>query len=88
MQKLLSISTAARPTGSPPQRRLLRVASGVYVGRLAALFADSPGNISLKFADPPYVTWSAPLEVATDAHDSPVLGLHRPGGKHLCCLHE
>jgi hypothetical protein len=71
MHKLLSNSTAARPSGSPPQRRLLRVTSGTFKGRLAALYADSANNISLKYADYPYQTWFEPITVASDAHDSP-----------------
>jgi hypothetical protein len=71
MQKLLSISTAARPSGSPPQQRLLKVPAGVYRGRLAALYADSANNISLKVADYPYQSWSAAQVIASDAHDSP-----------------
>jgi hypothetical protein len=71
MQKLLSISTAARPSGSPPQQRLLKVPSGIYRGRIAALYADSANNISLKVADYPYQSWSAAQVIANDAHDSP-----------------
>lgn len=71
MHKLLSNSTAARPSGSPPQRRLLKVPSGIYKGRLVALYADSAHGIALKYADYPYQSWSEPLTVATDAHDSP-----------------
>jgi hypothetical protein len=71
MQKLLSISTAARPSGSPPQQRLLKVPSGVYKGRIAALYADSANNISLKAADYPYQGWSAAQVIASDSHDSP-----------------
>ncbi len=71
MHKLLSNSTAARPSGSPPQTRLLKVPSGIFKGRLVALYADSANSISLKFADYPYQSWSAAQQIASDAHDSP-----------------
>jgi len=71
MLKLLATSTAARPTGSPPQRRLFRVQSGPFVGRLAALYADSENSIALKYSDYPYQTWSAAQAIASDSHDSP-----------------
>ncbi len=71
MQKLLSISTAARPSGSPPQQRLLKVPSGVYRGRIAAIYADSANNISLRAADYPYQAWSEAQLISNDAYDSP-----------------
>lgn len=71
MQKVLATSTAARPTGSPPQRRLLKVPFGPFAGRLAAVYADSANGIALKYADYPYQSWSAAQAVASDAHDSP-----------------
>jgi hypothetical protein len=71
MHKLLSNSTAARPSGSPPQQRLLRIPSGTFKGRLAALYADSANNISLKYADYPFLIWSEPITIASDAHNSP-----------------
>ena len=71
MHKLLSTSTAARPTGSPPQRKLFKVPGGVHKGRLAALFADSPSSIKLTYSEYPYSSWSAAQAIAGDSHDSP-----------------
>jgi len=71
MHKLLSTSTAARPTGSPPQRRLFRVPGGIHKGRLAALYADSDHSIKLTWSDYPYTVWPAAQAIASDSHDSP-----------------
>ena len=71
MQKLLATSTAARPTGSPPQRRLFKVPSGPFAGRLAALYADSPSGIKLVYSNYPYNNWSAPITVTSDSSDTP-----------------
>ena len=71
MHKLLATSTAAHPTGSPPQRKLLQVPAGVYKGRLAALYADSPGGISLTYADYPHQAWSTAQTIIIDSYDSP-----------------
>lgn len=71
MHKLIATSSAARPTGLPTQRKLLKVPTGVYKGRLAALYADSPGSISLTYSDYPYQAWSTPLVMINDSHDSP-----------------
>ncbi len=70
MHKLLAASTAARPTGSPPQRKLFRIPDGVFAGRLVALFMDSASEISLIYADNPYSSWSAPLQIVDDSADS------------------
>jgi hypothetical protein len=68
-RKLLS-STGSLPLGNAPQKRLLKVASGPYAGRLAALVQSSSTDIKLTFADAPYTSWSTPLTVATDARDA------------------
>ncbi|MEE9553982.1 MAG: hypothetical protein V3W18_06755 [candidate division Zixibacteria bacterium] len=74
MHKLLATSTAARPTGSPPQRKLFRISDGVFAGRLAALYMDSASGISLTYADSPYSSWSTPQQVISDSSDSSFSG--------------
>lgn len=70
MHKLLATSPATRPTGSPPQRKLLKISSGVYAGRLAALYHNSASGISLKYSDYPYQSWSDAQLLVSDANDS------------------
>lgn len=45
--------------------------SGPFAGRLAALYADTPGGIKLIFSDYPYNNWSTPLIVTSDSSDTP-----------------
>ena len=71
MHKLLATSTAARPTGSPPQRKLLRIPNGIFKGRLIALYMDSASGISLTYSDNPYSSWSTPTQILDDSSDSP-----------------
>lgn len=69
MHHLLSVSTALFPLGLATQRKLHRVNSGPYAGRLVALMQTSPTEIKLSWAAPPYTSWSAPLTIASDAAD-------------------
>jgi len=71
MQKKLSESTAANPVGRPPGRMLLKVASGPYRTRLVAIMPTAAGDIKYSWADRPYVTWSTPTTIASDAADKP-----------------
>jgi len=71
MHKLLATSAAARPTGSPPQKKLFRISSGVFAGRLVALYMDSASGISLTWSDPPHTDWSTPVQIISDSFDSP-----------------
>lgn len=71
MHKLIATSAASRPTGSPPQRKLFRVPSGIFKGRLAALYMDSATGISLVHSDYPHQSWSSPQQIISDSLDSP-----------------
>ncbi len=68
-KKLLSTS-AAYPLGNSHQRRLFKVGSGPYSGRLVAIIQSSPTSLHLVYSDPPFVNWSSPLEIAADCADS------------------
>lgn len=80
MQKLLDTSGAARPTGSPPQRALFKVSSGIFKGRLAALYMSSSSVIKLIYSDYPYETWSTPQTIVSDSNDSPFSALMDSAG--------
>jgi hypothetical protein len=71
MHKLLDTSTAAIPTGVPPQRKLLMIESGPYAGRLFCMYNESPGTIAITWADPPYTIWANPYNQVTDSADYP-----------------
>jgi len=84
MQKLLDTSGASRPTGSPPQRTLFRVPSGVFKGRLAALYMSSTSVIKLTFSDYPHENWSTPQTIVSNSNDSPFSAyMDKSGNIHL-----
>ncbi|UCE65310.1 MAG: exo-alpha-sialidase [Candidatus Zixiibacteriota bacterium] len=84
MQKLLDTSGAARPTGSPPQKALFRVPSGVFKGRLAALYMSSTSAVKLIYSDYPYESWSTPQTIVSNSYDSPFSSFMDSGGNiHL-----
>ncbi|MCH9025361.1 MAG: hypothetical protein IH931_08515, partial [candidate division Zixibacteria bacterium] len=69
MQKKITESTTQNALGLPSGRLLLKVPSGAYAGRTAALIQTAAGEIKLYYADSPYSSWSAPITIATDAVD-------------------
>lgn len=71
MSNFITTSTATDPLGLPTGRKLLRVPSGSNVGRLALVYQDSAGSISLRWADAPYDSWSSAAVMASDSADSP-----------------
>ncbi len=71
MLKSIDNSTAFYGTGLSLQRKLFKIKSGQYAGRIAAVYPSSPSVIVLSYADPPYISWSSPQQVVTDAADYP-----------------
>lgn len=71
MQKKITESSATYPVGLPPSRKLLKVPSGPYRGRLVAVAHTASGDIEYSWADRPYSTWSTPVTIASDAADQP-----------------
>ena len=71
MQKKITESSATYPVGLPPSRKLLKVSSGQYRGRLVAVMQTASGDIKQSWADRPYETWSTPVTIASDAADEP-----------------
>ncbi|HEX2897813.1 MAG TPA: hypothetical protein VHP63_07170 [candidate division Zixibacteria bacterium] len=69
MQKKITETTAQNSLGQAPGKKLLKVPSGEFAGRMAALIQTAAGTIKLYNADAPYTSWSAPITVATDAID-------------------
>jgi len=69
MQTKITESTAQNILGRAPGKVLLKIPSGEFAGRSAALIQTSDGTIELFYADAPYSDWSAPIEIANDAID-------------------
>ncbi len=71
MQTKITETTGAYGLGLPPGRKLLRITSGQYAGRLLAVLQTSAGDIKYSYADQPYTSWSELVAVAVDAVDAP-----------------
>jgi len=71
MNKFIVNSTADKPLGLPTQKKCHKVSGGPDAGRLAVVYAASANTIALAGADPPYSDFSSPVNIVTDADDSP-----------------
>lgn len=77
MQKHFENSDAAYPIGLPSGKKILKVVSGQYAGRILSLIFDyesATGEAELlyAYADYPYNSWSSLVSITTDIHDSAV----------------
>ncbi len=71
MQKYLTDSTAAFKGGISPGKRIFKVASGQYAGRMVILMQTSSTEIKLTYADYPYNDWSTLSTIVNDSADFP-----------------
>jgi len=71
MQKYLTNSIATYGTGQSSGKRLFKVTSGQYAGRVVALIQISPTAIALTYADYPYNNWSSVTSIISDCDDYP-----------------
>ncbi len=71
MQNHLIDSDASYPAGISPGKKIFRVNSGLYAGRIVALTASSGSEIKLTYADFPYNSWNTPAVVVDDSADYP-----------------
>ncbi|UCD94064.1 MAG: hypothetical protein JSU69_09880 [Candidatus Zixiibacteriota bacterium] len=71
MQNHLSNSSAAYGSGISPGKRVFKVTSGEYAGRLAILMQTSPSDVKLSYSDYLYTDWSQPESLVNDCADYP-----------------
>lgn len=71
MYKFIENVTAQTPTGLAPQRKLFRLKSGPYAGRLVLLYAKSANEIALRWTNDPYGDWTSPQTIISDSSDYP-----------------
>jgi len=71
MQKHLTDSTATFKAGIGPGKRIFKVASGQYAGRIVILIQTSSTDIKLTYADYPYTVWSSLSTIVSDSADYP-----------------
>jgi hypothetical protein len=72
MQKKITEITASSGFGIPPGRKLLKVNSGKYGGRLMAVIKTTNNEIKYSYADHPYNLWSSLISIASDVHNAPI----------------
>jgi hypothetical protein len=70
MQKKLISSSAIDPLGNPSGKKIFKIPSGPYTGRLVTLVQTSPSEIKLMFANSHCSSWSSGLTIVSDASDS------------------
>lgn len=71
MIHLINSSSAYYGSGLSMQRKLMKIQSGVYAGRMAAIIPISASEIALTYADPPYNSWISPTTVINNSADYP-----------------
>lgn len=71
MQKLIDTVSSFYATGIEPQAKLFKVAFGQYQDRLVVIYAQTANRLVYAWADPPYLSWSEPIDVADDSADFP-----------------
>lgn len=74
MLKLVDTATSFYGSGNAPTHKLFKLTSGAYAGRQVMVYSQSPTAIKFAYADPPYTSWSEPVEIAADAADYPASG--------------
>lgn len=67
MQTKLSETTAVGGFGAPTGKKLLKVTSGKYVGRMISVFKTSDNEIKYCFSNSPYDSWSSVTSIVTDS---------------------
>ncbi len=71
MQNHLVNSSAINGAGLSPGKKVFKVQSGQFAGRIVILMQTSPSEIKLTYADYPYTTWVAPINILNDCADNP-----------------
>ncbi len=67
MQTKLSETTAVGGFGVPTGKKLLKVMSGKYIGRMISVFKTSDNEIKYCFSNSPYDSWSSLISIVTDS---------------------
>lgn len=71
MQKLLDTVSSFYATGIQPQAKMFKLPFGQYQDRVVIIYPKTPSQLVYVWADPPYLNWSDPVDVATDSADYP-----------------
>lgn len=74
MQSLIDNSSAVFGAGNGVAQRQFKLRAGPYNGRKLVVYQSDAATIKCCYADVPYVNWSEPLVITTDAADYPCSG--------------
>lgn len=80
MQKLIDTVSSYYATGIQPQAKIFKVLSGQYQDRVVIIYAKTPNQLVYVCADPPYLSWSNPVTIASDSADYPCSAYMDSGG--------
>ncbi len=84
MQTKLSETTAIGGFGAPTGKKLLKVLSGKYAGRMIAVYKTSDNEIKYSFSSSPYDSWSTLTSIVTDsANDAIDVAMSPTGDVYL-----
>ena len=72
MQTKITTTTAAGGVGLAPAKKLFKVPSGEFTGRMLAILKTSDSDIKFTYSDRPYSTWSTLTTIATDSSSTPI----------------
>jgi hypothetical protein len=71
MQKLVDTVSSFYGTGIQPQAKMFKVPFGQYQDRVVIIYPKTSAQLVYVWADPPYLSWSEPANIASDSADFP-----------------
>ncbi len=80
MQKLIDTVNSYYATGIHTQTKIFKVSSGQYQDRVVIIYSKTPAQLVYAWSDPPYLSWSEPVNIATDSADYPASAYMDPNG--------
>jgi len=80
MQKLIDTVSSYYGSGIQIQSKLFKVPSGQYKGRAILVYPLNSNTLVYRWADPPYISWSDPVNIVTNSADFPASGFMDSSG--------
>ncbi len=80
MQKLIDTVSSYYGSGIQTQNKLFKVPSGQYKGRAILIYPLYANTLVYRWADPPYISWSGPVNIVTNSADFPASGFMDSSG--------
>ena len=74
MQKLIDTVSSYYGSGIQTQSKLFKVPSGQYKGRAILVYPLNSSTLVYRCANPPYISWSGPVNIVTNSADFPASG--------------